>query len=196
MKKLSFFSVVRYLLLYTLVIYITGCSSAIPIVKQTAAARSSDFVVWTPDFRSDELKNSYRISLTTPKNTITGLLFLKKDNKEWKGTLTHEMGAKAFDFRVTDKECELLNVVPMMDKWYIKKTVAADLFFFIHVDNPAAPFYKRLERFEQNGVRVVNYKKKQVVVGADGSVRLINKSRKLQYELNKMVELDPDKMIL
>ena len=196
MKKIPFFSIVKHLLFYSLFVIMTGCSSAIPIVKRTTAAHPSDFVVWTSDFRSNELKNSYRITLTTPKNTITGLFFMKRDNNEWKGTLLHEMGAKAFDFRITEEACELLHVVPMMDKWYIKKTVAADLFFFIHVDNPAAPFYKRLERFEQNGVRVVNYKKKQVVVGADGSVRLINKSRKLQYELNKMVELDPDKMIL
>ena len=175
---------------------LVSCSSIVPVVKRTAVARPADFVVWTPDFRSDELKNSYRIKLTTPKNSITGLCILKKNNDEWLGTLINEMGAKAFDFKVTNTECELLNVIPMMDKGYIKKTVAADLYFLMQVDYPSAPFYKRLERFEQNGIRVVNDKKKQIIVGQDGTVRLINKRHKLQYEWRKIVEIDPDKMIL
>jgi hypothetical protein len=110
--------------------------------------------------------------------------------------MINEMGAKAFDFRVLAAKCELLNVISMMDKWYIKKTVADDLYFFIHIDNPDAPFHKRLERFEQNGNRVVYFKKKQVVIGQDGSVMLVNKRRNLLYELRKMTELDPDKMLL
>ena len=179
-----------------LLVGLVGCSSASTVVKRSSDARSSDFVVWTPEFRSDEVKNSYRIVLKTHRNSITGLCFLKKINDEWRGTLMNEMGATAFGFIVTGEKCELLNVISMMDKWYIKKTIAADLYFFIQVDNPNIPFYNRLERFEQNGNRIVNYKKRQVVVGEDGAVKLINKRRKLQYELRKMVELDPDKMIL
>jgi hypothetical protein len=187
---------VKYALSCLLLACMVGCASVSPVIKRTAAAQPSDFVVWTPEFRSDEQLNSYRITLKTPKNSISGLLFLKKRNDDWVGQLTHETGAKAFDFIVTDKKCELRHVISMMDKWYIKKTVAADLFFLMQVDNPKAPFYKRLERFEQNGSRIVNYRKKQVVVGQDGSVRLVNKKRNLQYELRTMVELDPDKMIL
>ena len=175
---------------------LVSCSSVAPTIRRTSAAHPLDFVVWSADFRSDELRNSYRIKLTTQRNSITGLCILKKNNDEWLGTLINEMGAKAFDFKVTDEKCELFNVVSMMDKGYIKKTIAADLYFFILVDNPNAPFYKRLERFQQNEIRVVNYKKKQITIRQDGTVMLINKRRSLQYELRKMVELDPDKMIL
>ena len=182
--------------IYLLTLILMGCSSAMKTVKRTPAAQSSAFVVWTPDFRADDLKNSYRITLKTPKNSISGLCFLKKNGEEWRGTLINEMGAKAFDFIVSDEKCELLNVVSLMDKGYIKKTVADDLYFFTHIDNPNTAFYKKLERFEQAGNRVVNFKKKQVIVGQDGAVRLINKRYGLQYELRKMVELDPDKMIL
>ena len=177
-------------------IVIVSCSSVTPAVKRTSDARPSDFVVWTPEFRSDEVKNSYRIALKTSENSITGLCFLKKNKDEWRGTLMNEMGATAFAFTVTGEKCVLHNVISIMNKWYIKKTIAADLFFFIQIDNPNTPFYKRLERFEQNGKRIVNYKKKQVVIEEDGSVRLVNKRRNLQYELRKMVELDPDKIIL
>ena len=174
-----------------------GCSSVKTAVKRTAAARPSDFVVWTPDFRSDEAKNSYRITLKTPKNSITGLCFLKKNGEEWRGTLINEMGAKAFDFIVTAEKCVLLNVVSMMDKSYIKKTIAADLYFFVQIDNPDVPFYKKVkERFEQDGIHVVNYKKKQVIVGQDGAVRLMNNCHGLQYELRKLIEIDPNKVIL
>ena len=173
-----------------------SCKSVSLVIKKSVDAQTANFVVWAPEFRSDEEKNSYRVVLKTPKNSITGLFILKKKDDQWLGSLINEMSAKAFDIVVTDRKCEFISVISMLDKWYIKKTIAADLLFLIQADNPKAPFYKRLKRFEQNGNRIVNYKKKQIVVGEDGSVRLINGRRNLQYEFMKMVELDRDKMIL
>ena len=181
---------------YGLFAVMAGCSSASPVIKRAPDARPADVVVWMPERRSDTVMNSYRIVLKTKNNSITGLFYLKKKDDEWIGMLTNEMGAKVFDFRATDRTCELRNVFPMMDKWYIKKTVAADLLFFIHADNPNAVFHKRLKRFEQNGKGIVYTKKKQIIVGEDGSVRLINGRRNLHYELMKIVALDPNKMIM
>jgi hypothetical protein len=178
------------------IVWMVGCSSVAPVVKRTAEARKSDFVVWTTNFRSDEQANRYQMILKTPDNTITGLFGLRKNGAEWRGTLINEMGMQAFNFIVTDEKCELLNVISMMDKWYIKKTVAADLYFLINADNPNASFQKKAKRFEQNGVKVVNYKKKQLLVMPDGSVKLINRRRNLQYELRKIMEIDPNKVIL
>ena len=196
---MRFFHSNTLLLLYYIVfinMMIAGCASVASFNKQTAATQASEFVVWAPDFRSDEIKNSYQIKLTTPKNTISGLFFLKKYGEEWRGTLTNEMGAKAFDCRINGENCELLNIIHRMDKWYIKKTIASDLYFFIHVDNPNTFFYKNLKYFEQTGAHVIYYKKKQIIIGQDGAIRLINKRRNLQYELRKMSELNPDKMLL
>lgn len=186
----------RLWLLCPLLALLVGCSSVTPVVKRSAAALPSEAPVWTQDFRSDSEKNSYRVVLKTPQNSITGICLLKKSGDEWRGTLINEMGAKAFDFIVTDKKCELLNVITMMDKWYIKKTVAADLYYLINADNPKASFHKKLERFQQNGNLVVNYKKKQLFVEADGAVTLMNNRRNLRYELRRMVEIDPDKVVL
>lgn len=188
--------VLRSLLVCPLLALLVGCSSVTPAVKRSTAASPSEALVWTPDFRSDSEKNSYRVILKTPKNSITGLCMLKKNGNEWRGTLMNEMGAKAFDFIITDEKCKLLNVISMMDKWYIKKTVAADLYYLFNADNPKSSFYKKLERFEQNGNLVVNYKKKQILVEADGAVTLMNNRRNLWYELRKIVEIDPDKVIL
>jgi hypothetical protein len=193
---MKYFPFVNGFLFCSLLVWMVGCSSVAPVVKRTAGAQSVDFAVWTADLRSDELKNSYRIVLKTPGNSITGLCMLKKNGDEWRGTLINEMGAKAFDFIVTDGKCELLHVIALMDKWYIKKTVAADLHFLFNVDNPKAPFQKRLKRFEQQGMKVVNYQKKQLLVKPDGAVLLVNRRRNLQYELRKMVEIDRDKVIL
>ena len=189
-------TVVSVLLLGLPVVWMVGCASVAPVVKRVSDAQASDSVVWTADLRSDELKNTYRVVLKTPDNSITGLCILKKSGDEWRGTLINEMGAKAFDFVVTDKKCELLNVISMMDKWYIKKTVAADLHFLFNVDNPEAPFHQQLERFEQDEMKVVNYRKKQLSVRPDGAVLLVNRRHSLQYELRKILDIDPDKVIL
>jgi hypothetical protein len=186
----------KFCFLFALPVLFMGCIAVSPAVKRTITAKKTDAPVWTENFRSDSVKNSYRVTLTTPDNRITGLCILKKTGEEWRGTLVNEMGAKAFDFIVADDKCELFNVIPIIDKWYVKKTVAADLYYLFNVDNPRAAFHKQLERFEQNGNIVVNYKKKQLLVMPDGSVLLMNNRRNLRYELKKIVEIDPDKIIM
>jgi len=187
--------VVKNLLYCLLFVVMSGCSFVNSVVKRTATATQSDFLVWTADLRSDYQKNSYHFVLKSPMNSVSGICFLKKMDNEWRGTLINEMGAKIFDFIVTDTECELLDVISVMNKPYITKTVASDLHFLFNADNPNAPFQKRLERFEQDGTKVVNYQKKQIVVKSD-SILLIDRRYKLQYELKKIVEMETDKVIM
>ena len=180
----------NYFLLCLLFVRLIACSSPAAVTKQPEGSTLSDFVVWTPDLRSDELKNSYQFLLKTPKNSVTGICVLKKMDAEWRGTLINEMGVKVFDFIVTDKKCELLNVISMMDKWYIKKTVAADLYFLFNADNPNVPFQKRTKRFERQGINVVSYAKKQILVQPDDAVLLVNGAHRLLYELRKIHEIE------
>ena len=178
----------KFLLLSLLSVLLIGCSSVTPAIKRNTTAVPSESIVWTQNFRSDSVMNQYSATIKTP-DAITGRCYLKKSGNEWRGTFTTEMGAgKAFDFIVKDDRCELLNVISMMDKWYIKKTIAADLNYLFNVDNPNASFYKKLERFEQDGTLAINYKKKQILVEPDGTILLINNRRKLQYELRKIIE--------
>jgi hypothetical protein len=186
----------KFCFLFALPVLFTGCITVTPAVKRTVTAKKTDALVWTENFRSDSVKNSYHVTLTMSNHRITGLCILKKAGEEWRGTLVNEMGAKAFDFIVTDDQCELFNVIPAMDKWYVKKTVAADLYYLFNVDNPNAAFYKQLERFEQQDNLVVKYKKKQLLVMPDGLVVLMNNRRNLRYELKKIVEIDPNKVIM
>ena len=186
----------KFILISLLSVLFIGCSSVKPAIKRNTTAVTSESVVWKQSFRSETLRNDYRAKIKFSDNSITGLCIIKKSGNEWRGTFMNEMNVKAFDFIVTDDKCELLNVIPMMDKWYIKKTVAADLYFLINVDNPNASFRKKLERFEQDDNLVINLKKKQIIFRPDGSVILMNNRRNLQYELRKMVEIDPAKVIM
>jgi hypothetical protein len=173
-------------------LFLGGCAAVSPLtVKRMPASVRSDQMVWNAGNRSDSLKNSYRAVLKTPGNSLTGICILKRNGDEWRGTLINEMGVKAFDFIVTGEKCELLNVFPAMDRWYVKKTVAADLYFLFNADHPEAPFRGKPERFEQDGRLVVNYKRKQILVRPDGAVLLLNNRHNLEYELRNM---NPDKI--
>jgi hypothetical protein len=191
-----YFLINLLLLLFT--VFLSGCST-LPGVGRTGAAKPSTAdadAVWKEGLRSDSLKNSYRVEIKTGKNTITGLCISKKAGETWRGTLINEFGAKAFDFTVDDKGCKLLNVISVIDKWYIRKTIEADLYFLFQVDNPKASFSKSADRFTQNNTLVVNFKKKQIVLEPDATVLLLNRKHKITYRLRKVYEPDLDKSIM
>jgi len=184
--------VVKIFLLSFLFVGLAGCSFVNSVVMRTTPFKPMNFAVWTADLRSDSQKNSYHFVLRSPINSVSGICFLKKKDNEWRGTLINEMGAKIFDFIVTDTKCELFDVISVMNKPYIIKTVASDLHFLFNVDNPNAPFQKRLDRYEYYEMKVVNYRQKQISVKSD-SILLINRSHRLFYGLNKILEIEPDK---
>jgi len=192
MKYFLLSPVIKNLLYCLLFIGLVGCSFIDSIVMRTAAFKPISFDVWTADLRSDYGKNSYHFFLRSPINSVSGICFLKKNGDEWRGTLINEMGAKIFDFIVTDTKCELLDVISVMNKSYITKTVAGDLYFLFNADNPNATFQKRLERFEQHEIKIVNYRQKQISIKTD-SILLINRSHNLFYGLSKIPETEPDK---
>ena len=168
---------------------LAGCAALPPSAERMDAV--AERPVWTASVRSESGKNSYYVTLQTPDRRMTGVCVVKKTGGEWRGTLVGEMGAKAFDFRITDRKCELLNVLPALDKWYVKKTVAADLYYLFQVDNPRSAFCGRLRRSVQDGCLTVCYRKKQLCVTTDGAVVLKNSRRNLRYELKK-IETDAD----
>ncbi|HCC50861.1 MAG TPA: hypothetical protein DEQ30_01450, partial [Porphyromonadaceae bacterium] len=67
-------------------VFLAGCASVSPTVKRTSASVQSNHTIWHAENRSDSLKNSYRVVLKTPDNSITGICILKKNGDEWRGT--------------------------------------------------------------------------------------------------------------
>jgi hypothetical protein len=158
-------------------------------VKQTDYALPTMSRLWTETLRDDANINRYQASIQVRGNTITGICMLKKSDEGWRGTLINEFGVKAFDFIVTPAKCELLNTIAMMNKWYIRRTIADDLHFLFEIDNPGVSFQPKTTRIEQNGALVIAWKKKKSITRRpDNNITLQNLKRKIVYSIDKIQE--------
>lgn len=175
-----------FFLVSSLLLWLTACSTA-SVVKQSQLVSQQEQPVWTEALRSDEQLNRYQVSIKVKNNTITGMCLLKKAEDGWRGSMVNEFGAKAFDFTVTENKATLVNTIAMMDKWYIRKTIAADLYYLFEADNPQASFQKKTMRFMKDGALFVTYKKKKSIERlADGSIVMKNLKHDLLYSLQKI----------
>lgn len=175
-----------FFLVSSLLLLLAGCVSTSK-VQPDAYGSIQDLPVWTEAVRSDEQMNRYQVSFKVKNNTITGICLLKKSEDGWKGTLMNEMGAKAFDFIIAEKKCRLMNVMPMMDKWYIRNTIADDLYFLFETDNPKAGFQNKTVRFIEHGSLVVrNGKKKKLIRTPDAKISMENLKRNISYSLDRI----------
>ncbi|MDR2765039.1 MAG: hypothetical protein LBB90_08415 [Tannerella sp.] len=167
---------------------ITSCAT-VPTVQQSRTnLPEANARVWTEALRSEDRKNSYQVTIRIKDKQISGICLLKKVGDEWRGSLVNEFGAKAFDFIVTSRKCELQNVVSLMDKWYIRKTIASDLYSLFEVDNLKASFRKKKVCCEQDAL-VVRFGKKRVVTRLpDETLTMQNLVRHISYSLVRMEE--------
>ena len=175
----------KYFLVSSIILLLTSCATTLE-VKQTAYASPVNSHLWTDELRDNELLNRYQINIQVRGNHITGICMLKKSEDTWRGTVMNEFGVKAFDFIVTPKKCELLNTLSLLNKWYIRRTIAGDLHFLFEIDNPDVSFQKKTGRYEeQDGSMTIRYqKKKSVIRKSDNSLILNNLKRKIVYSLN------------
>jgi hypothetical protein len=173
----------------------TGCSS-IDGVKRAQYAKPSDLRVWNDAIRQDTAKMTLRIDIQVKDKDFSGLCILKNMDNQLKGTVVNDMGAKAFDFILTGEGCQLLDVNSMLDKAYIIRTVEDDLHFLFEADNPESQFYADGERFEQDNLLIINYKKKQIVKEPSGAIVLSNLKYGVKYKLRRIAEIDRNKIIL
>ena len=178
----------KYFFVSSLILLFTGCATTSGI-NRTAYALSASNRLWTEELRDIENTNRYQVSIQVGGNNITGICMLRKSDEGWRGTLINEFGVKAFDFIVTPKKCELLNTIAMMNKWYIRRTIASDLHFLFEIDNPDASFQTKTIRIEQDGALIISMKKqKSITRSPDNSLTLHNLKRKIVYSLHKISE--------
>jgi len=178
----------RYFLVSSIILLFTSCAATSGL-KQNVYAPSTDNRLWTDELRNNETLNSYQVSIQVRGNEITGTCMLKKSEDGWRGTLVNTFGIKAFDFIVTPQKCELLHTIALLDKWYIRRTIAGDLHFLFEADNPEASFQKKTVRsVEQGGILMVRWKKKNITRIQDDKLILQNQKRKIVYFLNKTPE--------
>ena len=178
----------KYFLVSSLILLFTGCA-ATSEVQRTAYLSPVSSRLWTDALRDSTNINRYQASIQVRGNTITGICMLKKSDEGWRGTLVNEFGVKAFDFIVTPTKCKLLNTIAIMNKWYIRQTIAGDLHFLFEIDNPDVSFQTKTTRNEQHGALVIALKnRKSITRSPDNSVTLQNLKRKIVYSLNKLPE--------
>jgi len=176
----------KYFLVSSLILLFTGCATTSGINRKGGRALSENNRLWTNELRDNETINRYQAGIFVNGNNITGICMLKKSDEGWRGTLINEFGVKAFDFIVTPQKCELLNMIAMMNKWYIRRTIAGDLHFLIEVDNPDASFQSKTTRIEQNGILTVSMKRKSITRLTDNQLVLNNLKRNIVYSLNNI----------
>jgi len=169
----------RYLILIS---SLSLCLLTAYSLSKTVVTKEKPIAFWTSEMRNATEKNEYRITISTPTAHITGLCILKNMNGMWNGTIINEFGLKVFDFQSNAKECKLMNVIPFMNKWYIKKEVASDLQFIIEIDNPN---YKKGVDANRQWIKdtLVVKNKNEMQRFADGKVQYKNQKRGLTYTL-------------
>ena len=176
----------RFLIFVSIVFcLLAGCSpKAIPI-----SSRQPDLLFWLPHLRDSVQSNRYRMELVRDKASISGIWIVKRMDDTWRGTLVNEFGMKMFDFICTANKCELQNMVAMVDKWYIKKTIAGDVQFMLEMDNPAYKKGRMVGRKHNNDTLTVTYKKKKILQRLENDEMVMNNQKhNLTYSFRKMVE--------
>ena len=176
----------KYFPVSALILLLTGCASTAEVQRNVYTSPVNSRL-WTDELRNDEQLNRYQVSIQVSGNHITGICYLKKSDDAWQGTLMNEFGVKAFDFIVTPKKCELLHTVSFLNKWYIRRTIAADLYFLFEIDNPDVSFQKKTVRSmdDRDGSLTIRYqKKKSVTRMPDNKLELRNIKRSIVYSLN------------
>lgn len=71
----------------------------------------------------------YTVYIEMPRAYISGIGILKNDGETLTGSIFNEFGVSALDFTYAPqrRKVRLLSVMPMLDKWYIRKTLRSDL---------------------------------------------------------------------
>ena len=118
-------------------------------------------------------RQQYSMTITARKAEITGICIIKTDGEGSRGAIVNEFGIHALDFMVSAdrRKVKLLNVIAMMDRWYVRRVVKKDLRMLFNATADG----------KQGSGRTVT-------VEPDGTVTLTNTRYKLKYSLKKLHE--------
>lgn len=104
---------------------------------------------WFPD--KDGCKVKYNAVIEMKKGYMSGICIMLNEAGVVKGSLFNEFGISALDFTYQPgrKKVKLLNVMNLLDKWYIKRVLKKDLVqLMAHLQQGMGEY--RDERFKIN----------------------------------------------
>ncbi len=144
----------RSTIVYLLWISLVLCG-AVP-----AAAQDSRVVL-----RPGEV-NRFRVGIDLGRARLSGIMVVGTSGEDVVGAVVNEFGIKAFDFECRRGKCRVRNVAGPMDRWYVRRTIAADM--------------RRLFCGEGRGLYEFE--------SEDGVAVLRNVRRGIRYELSPLAE--------
>jgi hypothetical protein len=144
-----------------------ACLGALCLCLYLASCTSPRHAATSGDGQRPELLDKgktsrYHVLIQVNQLEITGILLLKYTANEWRGSLVNEFGIKAFDLTATKGKCRLQHLLPLLDKWYIRRTIASDLAFLLWNAGQGKPCKgKSLEQLP-NGAFVLKNEKRHI----------------------------------
>ncbi|MCM1373035.1 MAG: hypothetical protein NC113_08900 [Bacteroides sp.] len=77
----------------------------------------------------------YAVTMDMGKASLTGIMLVRQDDKNIKGSMVNEFGVSAMDFVYceTRDKLKFCHIVSFMDKWYIKRVLRQDLRFCLSI---------------------------------------------------------------
>lgn len=124
-----------------------------------------------------EGRQQFTVAISARGMELTGVCIIKTDETGSRGAIVNEFGVHALDFTLSQnrKKVKLLNVIDVMNRWYIKKVVRGDLKYLFQAT--ASP--------QSKGRRTV-------MLEDDGSVTLENTKYRLRYSLKPIKNTQDD----
>jgi len=111
----------RYLTFISLIILLSSCS---PKLATTSSINESGKENNGPAYKPVVFRSVIQFG----NNAVTGLMIIKKRADDSVcGSFTNEFGVKGFDFIYSDNKVDLVYVMPMLDRYLIKRTLKEDI---------------------------------------------------------------------
>ena len=85
-----------------------------------------------PEKQGDRTRCSAMIEM--PKGYLSGVCMMYNDGTEVRGSIFNEFGISAisFSYNIRKDKVKLIDVISMIDKWYIKKILRKDMRTLMH----------------------------------------------------------------
>ena len=111
----------KYLLLISILL--------LPLMSLTVQAQDSLIAQQTPLSDSIGCKTKYATTIELSKGYLSGITMMVREADVYHGVLFNEFGITALEFTYQPqiKKVELIEVIAMLDKWYIRRVLKNDL---------------------------------------------------------------------
>ena len=126
----------KYLLLISILL--------LSLASLTVQAQDSLIVQQTPLLDSIGCKTKYATTIELSKGYLSGITIMVREADVYHGVLFNEFGITALEFtyQPQTKKVELIEVIAMLDKWYIRRVLKNDLQYVMENLMKGNPTYK------------------------------------------------------